>query len=667
MGNNISVDATNEFRYKGKNIQYFNPYYNKDKKDISNNLILENSVNLENFNNQNTMNLSNNNLMECLAKLSIDHSNSNSNYSYSTKTLFMNPGHSSPVVCQTPRLTATGSFENRSIFLNNDDSEASSLIIPKTFDESYLMDQNSALFTIEQSSNDDDRKYTTKENKNKTSHFSWKKEMKRRISRISKDKHPKDIYYDGSEEDESDDSNAIVHRHTKDRKRLKSDITVDPSLSDKDSSEIKKEEDNIGSIPIDFTPSNNNEINKKSNFSLHYNDYVNCISSNGTPSITLDTGSSISTAEYELTSLRRYHSRVNVVLRWRDSYIQNETCKSVSIISEDILTSVQAQNSGVLLISNFSMTYDKNENNWVLPDLFLPPGKYRLRFLIDHHDFRYSNYLPVTEDELGTIINEIEILPGYKSVEPFEHNNHIMIQENIINSELSLNNSRQLQSEPPSYPELEENFSSPIESIISEDELDNDQYSKVYGKRNNSIGQSKTSLSIKPCISEVTYTNEIPQLFKITDNNCIVNENYERYGFVEPPSYGEPGLENRVIDCNQDILFATFQQNGAVDVELAEQLFLEKYPVPDLPVFLDSHFSEKLFDNNDSSKNLNDMNGEDIQIKNNGQDIPHVNLNHVLTNKISNGMISVACTTRYKRKFVTHILYSPSTHSEVGF
>lgn len=84
-----------------------------------------------------------------------------------------------------------------------------------------------------------------------------------------------------------------------------------------------------------------------------------------------------------------------------------------------------------------------------------------------------------------------------------------------------------------------------------------------------------------------------------------------------------------------------------------KNFFLQKYPVPDLPIYLNSSYLNKVFNQLQKDNNA----GETKAVVN--PVIPHVNLNHLLTSSIREEIISVGCTTRYEGKFITHVVYAP--------
>jgi hypothetical protein len=107
-------------------------------------------------------------------------------------------------------------------------------------------------------------------------------------------------------------------------------------------------------------------------------------------------------------------------------------------------------------------------------------------------------------------------------------------------------------------------------------------------------------------------------------------------------------------------MFQTFM-NSTDELLSIDEEFLHKHPIPELPVYLNNNYLNKHFHTHHTNgsdtanlANTNLMQGLNSHI------LPHVNLRHLLTSNIKNGVLGVACTTRYSGKFVTQIMYSPS-------
>lgn len=364
--------------------------------------------------------------------------------------------------------------------------------------------------------------------------------------------------------------------------------------------------------------------------------------------------------------------KVHVILKWRDQIEDPSKCK-ITIISTDIASALNFDPSDKSFHGTFSMKYDEKENNFYVPNLSLPPGIYKFQFVING-EIRHSNLLPSATDSVGNIVNWFEVIPGYESVEPFR--NEIDYHENMgidpPQSDSSTSTGKHHDESPgkvplvqpvPGRPPLAARHTS---SYSNKQERSGTPYSDYTGvSRCNSavrksplIHQTLSSIDLVTALQpkKYEYSNEIPELFKA--GNVLGQSDENQFPTpppppMNPPSYDQPSFLENVVDCNQDNLFVSLQQGGLLDAETAEQLFLEKYTVPDLPVYLNSTYLNKIFNEFQKHNSLGSNSSGLNHI------IPHVNLNHLLTSSIRDEMISVGCTTRYEGKFITQVVYAP--------
>lgn len=362
--------------------------------------------------------------------------------------------------------------------------------------------------------------------------------------------------------------------------------------------------------------------------------------------------------------------KVDVILKWRDPIKNPSRCK-IHIISADIASALNFDPSDTGFHGSFSMKFDEKENNFYVPNLSLPPGVYKFQFVING-EIRHSNFLPSATDSVGNIVNWFEVVPGYQTVEPFR--NEIDYTGNDVCDEPCNSSTFEgkisdestgkmsLAQPVPGRPPLAARHTS---SYSNKNERSGTPYSDYTGvsRSNSTVRKSPMAHQTLSSIDLVTalqpkkyqYSNEIPELFKAgnvlgqNDENQFTNPPPP----MNPPPYDQATFLDNVVDCNQDNLFANLQQGGLLDAETAEQLFLDKYTVPDLPVYLNSSYLNKIFNvfqkHNSLGTNSSGLN----------HIIPHVNLNHLLTSSIRDEMISVGCTTRYEGKFITQVIYAP--------
>ncbi|CCC70593.1 hypothetical protein NCAS_0F01090 [Naumovozyma castellii] len=371
--------------------------------------------------------------------------------------------------------------------------------------------------------------------------------------------------------------------------------------------------------------------------------------------------SSMSSSSFGPSSDEQTNDNVQVVLKWRDQIDNPKHCK-ISIVSDDISSAIPAKATKA---GKLPMLFNPMIKEWYVPNLLLPPGIYRLKFSING-DLTHSNFLPTATDSMGNIVNWFEVLPGYDTVEPY--------RDEIIETTFHTNGSQgTLRDNNPTT--IRSRRSSSFVSANG-DLASMTPYSDYTGisRSNSALNSKRTSLvslrgvgkldlftPMEP--KKIEYSNEIPELFKISNSIEDEDDDEGDYGHNETLSpFEEPSFTNRVVDCNQDKLFSDLQKNGNIDAETAEMLFLNKYQVPDLPIYLNSSYLNKIFlqfqkQHNDPTPSANTASTIGIT-----HIIPHVNLNHLLTSSIRDEIISVACTTRYQGKFITQVMYAPCNY-----
>lgn len=346
--------------------------------------------------------------------------------------------------------------------------------------------------------------------------------------------------------------------------------------------------------------------------------------------------------------------QVEVILKWRDQFPGIAKCH-IAVVSKDIISTLKSLKYHSYKldkknIHSLKMKFDKSTNEWYIPNLFLPPGIYKLQFQINNN-LLHSDFLPTATDTVGNIVNWFEVLPGYDRIEP------IRIEEKSMESIANTNNDS-------------DNNNNKFNNSTFDDSMDLDNISSYSsGKFNKSatsltdyagISRSSSTMSknhtsnlklsglygftgLQP--AKIQYSNELPELFKFDTNN---DSSFDQNSFDEDSEMANPKMNenfdlnlSKVVDLNQDYLFSNIQNIAKMDTEEAEQFFLNKFKVPDLPVYLNSQYLNKNFDSQ-----LNHI-------------IPHVNLKHLLTTSIKDEIICVGCTTRYEGKFITQVIYAP--------
>ncbi|AAS52114.2 ADR194Cp [Eremothecium gossypii ATCC 10895] len=324
---------------------------------------------------------------------------------------------------------------------------------------------------------------------------------------------------------------------------------------------------------------------------------------------------------------------VEVIIKWRDCLLDPQRTK-LSIVSPDI-ASVIHKNSK----RKVAMVFSKDEQCWVAPDLRLPPGIYKLQFLINGA-LRHSNFLPTATDSHSNIVNWFEVVPWYDRAEPYRD----PAPEEVAMPPESPQLTAPAAGRPPllkrgtsssSRARVVERSNTPISDYTGISRSGSARPLLAHHKSANSIELSP----IPRCVLQ--YSTEIPELFK--PEGCPPDPN------TAPGSFNE-----NIQDCNQDELFRFLQEDWKMSAQEAEEVLVEKYPVPDLPVYLNSSYLNEIFTKLQRSSVTGDVKRSSFT-----HIIPHVNLNHLLTSSIRDEIISVGCTTRYEGKFITQIMYAP--------
>ncbi|AGO12668.1 AaceriADR194Cp [[Ashbya] aceris (nom. inval.)] len=324
---------------------------------------------------------------------------------------------------------------------------------------------------------------------------------------------------------------------------------------------------------------------------------------------------------------------VEVIIKWRDCPLDPQRTK-LSIISPDI-ASVMHKNPK----RKVAMVFSKEEQCWIAPDLRLPPGIYKLQFLING-ELRHSNFLPTATDSHSNIVNWFEVVPWYDRAEPYRDPAPEEVAVPLESPQLTA---------PAAVrpPLLKRGTSSSSRARVGE--RSNTPISDYTGiSRSGSARpilarhRSANSIDLSPIPRRVLqYSTDIPELFK--PEGCPPDPD------TVPGSFNE-----NIQDCNQDELFRFLQEDWKMSAQEAEEVLVEKYPVPDLPVYLNSTYLNEIFTKLQRSSVTGDVKRSSLT-----HIIPHVNLNHLLTSSIRDEIISVGCTTRYEGKFITQIMYAP--------
>ncbi|GEQ67387.1 hypothetical protein JCM33374_g1051 [Metschnikowia sp. JCM 33374] len=234
-----------------------------------------------------------------------------------------------------------------------------------------------------------------------------------------------------------------------------------------------------------------------------------------------------------------------------------------------------------------------------LVTLGLPVGTHRFRFVIDN-ELRFSDFLPTATDQMGNFVNYVEVTPEHVQM-------HLRQQQQQQEQEREQEERKKFQRQGSTQGSTRgRSFSSRPRSdstfgLVNDDDDMGNGYSRYYDEDGDPILDDRA----------YNYINEIPPIF------------------VEPKV-----MEQYYLAIDEQAK----AQNGP------QQAWLHP---PQLPPQLDNVI-------------LNNFNSMDKHNNSGALPIPnHVVLNHLATTSIKHNTLAVASVVRYKRKYVTQVLYAP--------
>lgn len=227
--------------------------------------------------------------------------------------------------------------------------------------------------------------------------------------------------------------------------------------------------------------------------------------------------------------------------------------------------------------------------------LGLPVGTHRFRFVIDN-ELRFSDFLPTATDQMGNFVNYIEVTPDHIY-------SHLAEQQSQEESE-------QAQAQPQPDSQSVSRKSSMSRTNTRSDSMwrltnDDDDMGNGYSRYHDEESGDAAS----PFKKIDHYINDIPPIF--TDPKVM-----EQYYVA--------------IDKQSKV------QNGQ------QQAWLHPPQIP-------PHLENVIL----NSFSAQDNNSGALPIPN------HVVLNHLATTSIKHNTLAVASVVRYKRKYLTQVLYAP--------
>lgn len=242
--------------------------------------------------------------------------------------------------------------------------------------------------------------------------------------------------------------------------------------------------------------------------------------------------------------------------------------------------------------------------------LQLPPGTHKFRFIVDN-ELRFSDYLPTATDQMGNFVNYLE------AIDPATLNNDNTApidQSNTIANPTFNNNLQQSQPAQPITTTTNHDTSTTTNDQQQKQPMSaRSQIAFKIEREPDDMGNGFTRYrEERPLVPELEYTQDIPAVF--TDPTVMEQyyltldqqqNNHQNMTWLTPPHL-PPQLENVILNN---------------------------------------------YSNNQGENNQNNLGA--LPIPN------HVVLNHLATSSIKHNTLCVASIVRYKRKYVTQILYAP--------
>lgn len=239
----------------------------------------------------------------------------------------------------------------------------------------------------------------------------------------------------------------------------------------------------------------------------------------------------------------------------------------------------------------------KQEDNSFMVTLGLQVGTHRFRFVVDN-ELRYSDFLPTATDQMGNFVNYIEVTPDHVQM-------HLKQQEEILR-----------------------------EQMAKEEESAAQRAASQHRGRSMSINRGRLDSIFGFINDDDDMGNGYLRYHEDADGDPQLPR---RYNYVNdiPPIFVDPKvMELYYLAIDEQVKSKNNQQQAWL------------YP-PQLPPHLENVI-------------LNNFNSQDKDNNSGALPIPnHVILNHLATTSIKHNTLAVASVVRYKRKYVTQVLYAP--------
>lgn len=288
--------------------------------------------------------------------------------------------------------------------------------------------------------------------------------------------------------------------------------------------------------------------------------------------------------------------------------------------------------------------------------LNLPPGLYKIQFIINNREMKISNHLPMATDNEGNIVNWFEV---YEHSAPMQLENKNQTSESIIEAGSAENKRLFKKTMSSDNPILSPSHSgSFVPSVSGRTTPFSERGSPQSLSRVFPYNTNERHVSNQSTISGYSVNNDSSSV------NSVSTYQYHRvekpavhYTQELPEIYYKESLSYPFPEVGE---MSSSQYYKQVDFEdfLVEKLDLTA--PPELPLYL----SSLLINDNQHSKNnkLNDLNVDKYTgVNYSGLDnVPsHVILKHLITTNIKSNVMMVTVINRYEGKYVYQALYSP--------
>ncbi len=231
--------------------------------------------------------------------------------------------------------------------------------------------------------------------------------------------------------------------------------------------------------------------------------------------------------------------------------------------------------------------------------LGLPVGTHRFRFVVDN-ELRFSDFLPTATDQMGNFVNYIEITPEnvqqHLLQEKEESNNESQQQE--LEKQQAKTGDKTSSQQASRRSSVSRSRSNSMWGLTNDDDDMGDGYSRYHDDESNALDE-KTYQYIKDIPPIFTDPKVMEQYYVAIDKQSR-NNNGQQQAWLHPPQL-PPHLESVILNNFNN----TENNSGAL-------------PIPN-----------------------------------------HVVLNHLATTSIKHNTLAVASIVRYKRKYLTQVLYAP--------